>query len=1273
MQFLLDTGATGYAFIDEKAARLVCQKLNIAPIRLSYPRHVRCFNGEDAKPITHAIYPALTVQDHKEITAPLLITKIGEHSLILGLPWFNKHQPLLDGKNNSLHFKPGRCNHGDSSPRKAAKAARGTPKQTDLYEPPSNKPAAVSLISKPPEYRILSKQEEPIQGLLAPVKRPSKATVEDAPDENDKPLTGTLDVDSPWSLIEANENSSLGPESTSPKQHKNPIRIADTIAKARSSTLVTRPIRHPGHRKKTTRRGSKSPKDLSPMDPGSSEDNPTEEPLDMAFIGAAAFQNLLSSRKRKNGYKAFSLSMKEIDEALKPLEAARSDPPEDLEIHTVTDVTSATLEQKVPKFLHKFKTVLNPKEAENLPPHRAYDHKIELTSDAFALPKSRVYSLSPKKLEALQKYLKENLKKGFISPSNAPFASPILFVVKPNGQLRLCVDYRKLNAITKRNTYPIPLIEETLARVIGCKHISKLDIISAFNKLRMETNSEDFTTFICSLGIYKYHVLPFGLTNGPASWQHYMNDLLFEYLNKFCQAYLDDILIYSKTRKEHEKHLEQVFSKLEKAGLQVDINKCEFFKTEVAFLGVILSTDGLRMDPNKVQDIVNWERPTCLKEVQAFVGFCNFYRRFIKAFSHLAKPLTRMARKEVGFEWTDPANDAFEALKKYVTEAPILRHYDRKKKAVLETDSSDWCLGGVLSQYDDDEELHPIAFYSKKMIPAECNYEIYDKELLAIIRCLEHWRPELEGTEEPVEIYTDHKGLETFMTSKKLTPRQVRWAEILADYNIKIQYQTGAKNVKADALTRMPGFRPGEEDDRQRYREQVLLPPSRLHLCPIDAVDDLYERILQANKDSEECSTLRTAIEAEEPTAEGINLQGCTIRDGALYKDDNLWVPGELGLLMEVIRDAHDQPSCAHPGMNRTEELIKRYYYWPNMRKVIKRYIRNCHSCQRAKPSHDGLTGLLRPLPIPAQRWVDISMDFIVGLPDSEGHNAICTIIDRLSKERHYAPCTAGEEGTAVEACVRILLHYVFRTHGLPSSIISDRGPQFVSTVWKSFCKRLGIKSKLSTAFHPKTDGQTERANQDIETRLRHYCNYAQDNWARWIDILKFADNDGLSAATGLTPFFVNKEYHPRMTFGPDITNYESTRERLLTGRAENISTEMERIVNYAKEHAINAVKRMIARANQHRRPIEFEIGDHVWLDRRNIKTARPSDKLDDKNLRPYLVTNKRGQAYELKLPDIMHIHPVFHSWLLRKDPQDPLPGQENEPPEPVILGEDPE
>ena len=300
-------------------------------------------------------------------------------------------------------------------------------------------------------------------------------------------------------------------------------------------------------------------------------------------------------------------------------------------------------------------------------------------------------------------------------------------------------------------------------------------------------------------------------------------------------------------------------------------------------------------------------------------------------------------------------------------------------------------------------------------------------------------------------------------------------------------------------------------------------------------------------------------------------------------------------------------------------------------------------------------------------------MDLITGLPMSEGHNAICTIIDRFSKERHYVPCHSGDQGTSTEELVEILLWNVYRLHGLPSSITSDRGSQFVSTLWKSVCKRLKIKSNLSTAYHPETDGQTERANQDVERGLRTYCNYMQDDWARWIPMVEFSDNNNTSSATSLSPFYLNKGFHPRMSFGPDTTTYESTRERLQATTASDIASRMEELLAYGTQRLQNSRKAMSHQANKHRKDVGYEIGDWVWLSSRNVKSTRPCKDLEDKQLGPYQVIGHAGTSYRLQLPISMKIHNVFSPKLLRPYASDPLPGQQQDPPRPVIIDDEEE
>lgn len=445
------------------------------------------------------------------------------------------------------------------------------------------------------------------------------------------------------------------------------------------------------------------------------------------------------------------------------------------------------LEAQVPPQYHDFLCVFSEAESHILPPSRPYDHKIELETNS-TLNYGPLYNQSAEELQQVKQYLMENLKKGWIEPSKAPYSSPVLFVKKPNGGLRFCVDYRKLNAITKKDRYPLPLIDETLARLCKAKIFTKLDIRQAFHRIRMCADSEELTTFRTRYGAYKYKVLPFGLTNGPATYQRYMNDVLFEFLDVFCTVYLDDILIYSEDPSQHVNHVNQVLKRLQEAGLQADIKKCEFGVTKTRYLGFIVTTNGIRVDPDKIQTIKDWKPPTNVRSIQSFLGFCNFYRRFIRNFGIIAKPLTQLTHKNKEFVFTEQCLAAFNDLKYRLIEAPVLVHFDSSRKSRIETDASDGVIAAVFSQQGSDNEWHPVGFYSKTMAPAELNYQIHDKEMLAIVRSLSHWRAELQGSPYKIEVYTDHKALEYFMTSKALNSRQARWAELLAGYDFIIKY-----------------------------------------------------------------------------------------------------------------------------------------------------------------------------------------------------------------------------------------------------------------------------------------------------------------------------------------------------------------------------------------------------------------------------------------------------------------------------------------------------
>ena len=664
-----------------------------------------------------------------------------------------------------------------------------------------------------------------------------------------------------------------------------------------------------------------------------------------------------------------------------------------------------------------------------------------------------------------------------------------------------------MNSLTRKDRYPLPLIDETLARLAKAKVYTKLDIRQAFHRIRMDPASEELTTFRTRYGAYKCKVLPFGLTNGPATYQRYMNDVLFDYLDVFCTAYLDDILIYSEDPLEHEAHVKKVLERLRSAGLQADIKKSEFNVTRTKYLGFIVSTEGIEVDQTKVEVVKNWKEPRTVKGIQSFLGFCNFYRRFITNYGRVAKPLNHLTKKETLFKWTANCQEAFDQLKVAMISAPILRHYHPEQATMAETDASDGVVGGVLSQQDKETKLwHPIAYFSKTMHAAELNYDIHDKEMLAIILALTEWRPWLEGlqTDEPFSLYSDHRSLEYFMTTKKLSGRQARWAELLSRYYFKLMYRAGKANERADALSRKAEDVIAQQKAVEQHRTQTMIPRDKIDQAIIDdlglepepqlaALEGQYGydslrligRITEDNRTNPDLQDLRTKAQTEQAD------NTWSLRDGLLLRHNKLYVTDgmidEIPLRTAIIREAHEQPLSGHPGRTKLRQLLQARYYWPGQGSDIDRYCANCYACRRSHVPRDKKPGFLHQLAIPERPWQHITVDFKKCPESRTNHNMVAIFVDRLSKRPITIP--VRDTITAKELVPLFLIHVV-RHVGLPDSITSDRGPQFVSDFWNEICQRLGIKIKLSTANHPQTDGQTEVVNQYFDQRLRPYINH---------------------------------------------------------------------------------------------------------------------------------------------------------------------------------------
>jgi len=421
--------------------------------------------------------------------------------------------------------------------------------------------------------------------------------------------------------------------------------------------------------------------------------------------------------------------------------------------------------------------------------------------------------------------------------------------------------------------------------------------------------------------------MPFGLTNAPATAQRFMNDTLREYLDIFCVCYIDDILIYSRTLKEHKQQVRKVLQKLNEAGLFIKPEKCEFSVQKTTFLGFIILEEGLEMDPEKVNAVLNWETPKSVKDIQCFLAFANFYRRFIHRYSHLCQPLFNLLCKDVPFVWDAVCEQVLDSLKKAFTSAPILRHFDPELETLVETDASDYVTSGILSQKQLENNqlvLHPVAFISEKMTPAECNYGIGDKELLAMINALEKWHIYLHQLPQPFTILTDHHNLQTFSEKALLSHRQARWAQEIAQYDFKILFCPGKDNGKADALTRQSGDLPEEGDDRARP-VQALIPAVNFSLSAastchdgdiMDALehDKLGQEILQALQDG---IKLHKTI----PHAE------CQYENGLLLVNKLVYVPDSPDLYLRILKNCHDCPAAGHPRRAATYELVSRDYW----------------------------------------------------------------------------------------------------------------------------------------------------------------------------------------------------------------------------------------------------------------------------------------------------------------------------------------------------------
>ncbi|GFU66226.1 retrovirus-related Pol polyprotein from transposon 412 [Trichonephila clavipes] len=790
------------------------------------------------------------------------------------------------------------------------------------------------------------------------------------------------------------------------------------------------------------------------------------------------------------------------------------------------------------------------------------------------------------KQEEVGTLLREMQENDIIEPSSSPWASPIVLVRKKDGSTRFCVDYRKLNDVTKKDSYPLPRIDDTLDTLSGHKWFSTLDLKSGYWQVEIHPEDREKTAFTSGQGLWQFKVMPFGLCNAPATFERLMETVLKGLTFEACLIYLDDVIIGGRTFEEHLQNIRKVLSKLRDANLKLNLSKCKFFQKEVNYLGHVISAEGVRTDPEKVSAVKNWKRPENLRELRSFLGLCTYYRKFVKGFSNIARPLHRLTESKQKFQWTKECEDSFLQLKEALTSSPILIYPQPDKPFILDTDASNESVGAVLSQ------------------------EIDGQERVVAYRTIEHFHHYLYG--QKFLLRTDHASLTWLMNFRNTEGQVARWIQRLNEYYFDIRHRKGSSHGNADALSR----RPCPENCRHCSRvetkyDYAIRQITTSTATPPDPWSD--EKVREDQMADPDIKPLIEFMESSsnKPSWQDISAYSPTtkqywalwnslhLRNGVLYRkfesEDGKTFRWQLVLprsrIPELLKELHGSPTGGHFGVMKTLHRVRERFFWGKVRADVEQWCKSCDACSARKGPKIRSRGKLHRYNVGAP-FERIAFDILGPLPrTASGNKYLLVVIDYFTKWPEVYPIPDQEAPTVAEAVVQ---HWISR-YGVPLQLHSDQGRNFVSAVLKGVCELLGIDKTKTTPLHPQSDGMVKRFNRTILNNLSLMVSKNQQDWDQKVPLFLLAYRSAVHATTGYSP--------SKMLFGRDLRLPCD----LLFGRppdtpsspeeyVQNLQARFEDVHNLARERINLRTEKMKTRYDTKATGHQFKEGDKVWF-----------------------------------------------------------------------------